>query len=93
MKFIGPVLLIAAFSFFGFLIWLSQRLSKEEKGFIAFVQDEARGRNLRREDMPKFVFENFERCHLLYSMQVEGLVLNDIPRMRKIIVSSYKEKP
>lgn len=93
MEFIGPVLLVVVFSFCGFLIWLSQRPPKEEKGFITFVQDEARKRNLRREDMPKFVFENFAQCQYFYCAQTgQPLMLSDVQRTHRLIISSYKEK-
>lgn len=67
----------------------SRRLTESEQDFVSFVQDQAKMRNLTKEDMYRFVFEEFERLCILYAIN-GPLILNDVPRLQKIIIDTYR---
>lgn len=87
----------AFYALFGFFLivglgfWFTRpKLSDQEKGFVSYVQSEARKRNLKKIDLEGYLSINFNTLIYIHSEQIGGgLVLNNVPRIKRAISDSY----
>ncbi|MFA6608408.1 MAG: hypothetical protein WCT07_00655 [Candidatus Paceibacterota bacterium] len=91
MNWIGPTVLATLFLFIGLGLWFTRfRLSKQEKDFVSYVHEEAKNRNLTKEELPGFLFRNRDKLAIMYSIKKGPLVLNNVPRVLSTIESTYQ---
>ncbi len=72
------------------LWFIRPRLSKQEKVFVSFVQNEAKESGVKIEEIGSFVFKNWDNLMNRYMAKNDCLMLSNVPCVLRTIRETYQ---